>query len=605
MTFYINEEIIEKVREASDIVDVISEYVPLKRSGSNYVGLCPFHHEKTPSFTVSPTKELFHCFGCGEGGDVITFIMKRLNLSFPEAVKFLADRSGIHVEEKKPVDNKYLEEKNKGYEINRIAARFFYNNLAKNKKPQEYLYNRKISSKVIKQFGLGYALDEWDALYNYLKSQGYEDEEILKVGLIAKRSTGDGFFDIFRNRIMFPIIDIKGRVVGFGGRVLDNSMPKYLNSNETYIFSKRNNLYGLNLVSKFSDRKRIVLVEGYMDVISLFNHGINYAVASLGTALTEQQARLLKRYGQNVYICFDTDEAGIKATLKAIEILRKLDVEPKIVILDGFKDPDEFIKANSVEDFENKLTSAYNHVDYKILIYKKKYNINETEGKIKFTKEIAKVISELKSPIEKDVYIDKIAREMNISKEAIEKEVFGNNNIVMWKKSKEYKAVPPLKVSPTANLRAEIDLVRLMIFDKEYYNKAIKEITLNDFENHECREILRIITDLYIEDEILDEDVLFERLLDLPDVNMELVEKIVKEPIDFLPENVDQMIKDLIITLKTNRLEKERNRIKKRIEEMEKIKDKDPLQEKEFLQLCMELTNLNKELNLIRHEEGR
>jgi len=607
MTFYINDETIEKVKDASDIVDIISEYVPLKKSGSNFVGLCPFHHEKTPSFTVSQTKEFFHCFGCGEGGDVITFIMKRENLSFYEAVKFLADKAGIPLEERKSIDNKYIEEKNKGYEINRVAARFFYSNLTKNKAALEYLYRRKISSRVIKQFGLGYALDNWSALYNYLKSKGYKDEEILKVGLIGKRSTGDGYYDIFRNRIIFPIIDIRGRVIGFGGRVLVDSMPKYLNSQETYIFSKGNNLYGLNLVSKLSDRKRIIIVEGYMDVISLFNHGINYAVASLGTALTEQQGKLLKRYGQNVYICYDTDKAGIKATLKAIEILRKLDIEPKIVILDGYKDPDDFLKENSIEDFESKLKSAYNHVDYKIFLYKNKYNVNETEGKIGFTKEIAKVIRGLKSPIEKEVYIDKISREMNISKEAIEKEVFGNNNRVFKQQNTVVrKNISPLKVSlPTANLRAEMDLLRLMIFNKEYHDKVMQELSLDDFENFECKEVLKIISDLYIEDEILDEDILFERAMDIPNLDMELVEKIIRKPINFLPETVEQMIKDLVTTLKTNRLEKERDRIKEKIEEMEKIQNKDPLQEKEFLQLCVELTNLNKELNLIRHEEGR
>lgn len=607
MTLYINDETIEKVREASDIVDVISEYVPLKRLGSNFVGLCPFHHEKTPSFTVSHTKDFFHCFGCGEGGDVIAFIMKRENLSFPEAVKFLADRAGITIEERKPKDNKYLEERNKGYEINKVAARFFYNNLIKNKTALEYLYKRKINNKVIRQFGLGYALDNWNALYNYLKSQGFKDEEILKVGLIRKRSNNDGYYDVFRNRIIFPIIDIRGRVIGFGGRVLDDSMPKYLNSQETYIFSKGNNLFGLNLVNKLSDRKKIIIVEGYMDVISLFNHGINYAVASLGTALTEQQGKLLKRYGQNIYICYDTDNAGIKATLKAIEILRKLDIEPKIVILDGYKDPDDFLKENSTEDFERKLNTAYNHVDYKVFIYKNKFNINQTEGKIGFTKEIAKVIRGLKSPIEKDVYIDKISKEMNISREAIEKEVFGNNNkVVTNKKPIERKNISPVKVSlPTANIRAEVDLLRLMVFNKEYYDKIMQELSLDYYENLECREILKIISDLYIEDEILNEDMLYERVKGMPNLNMTLVDEIIKKPINFLPETVDQMIKDLVTTLKTNRLENERNRIKKKIEEMEKNQNRSPLQEKEFIQLCMELTNLNKELNLIRHEEGR
>lgn len=606
MTGYINDETIEKVRGASDIVEIISEYIPLKKSGGNYVGLCPFHNEKTPSFTVSETKQFFHCFGCGEGGDALGFIMKKENLTFPEAVKFLADKLGIAVEEA-PKNEQLSQERNRGYEINREAAMFFFTNLTKDKESLNYLYKRKISNKVIKQFGLGYSLNKWDSLQKYLQSKGYKNEEIEKLGLIGKKTGNDGYYDKFRNRIMFPIIDTRGRVIGFGGRVLDNSMPKYLNSQETLIFNKGNHLYGLNLVNKFSDRKRIILVEGYMDVISLFSKGVNYAVASLGTALTERQAKLLKRYGENVYICYDSDQAGIKATNKAIQIFLKEGIQPKIVMLGNYKDPDEFLKENTIEKFEDRLNEALNHIDFRIHINKQKYNINEAEGKIKFTIEIAKIIKELKSPVEKDVYINKIATEMNISKEAIQKEVFGNNiNNIGNKNFKEKITISPVRtILPSASLTAEIDLIKLMIFDKVYFDTLIKEVSLDDYENINCREILKIIIELYEKNEELDENLLYKRAKELPNIDTQLLSSIFDRSINFLPENIEQMIKDLITTLKLNKLESKRNNIKKEIEELEKKQDKSFTEDERFLKLCMELTNLNKELNLMRYEEGR
>ncbi|MFA5575735.1 MAG: DNA primase [Tissierellaceae bacterium] len=607
MTFYVDNEIVEKVREASDIVDIVSGYLALKKSGSNYVGLCPFHSEKTPSFTVSDSKQFFHCFGCGEGGDVVTFIMKRENLSFPEAVKFLAEKAGIEVEEKEPKDLLQRQEKEKAYEINKEAARYFFKNLSENKDVLDYLYRRKIGNKQIRQFGLGYALNSWDALYKHLQGKGYKDEEIYRVGLIGKRSKKDGYYDKFRSRIIFPIIDTRGRVIAFGGRVLDNSMPKYLNSQETYIFNKGNNLYGLNLVNNLSDRKRIIIVEGYMDVIAMFNKGINYAVASLGTALTEKQARLLKRYGEKVYICYDTDKAGTNATLKAIQLLRNEGVEPRIIFLGKYKDPDDYFRDNSIEDFENKIDLAYNHIDYKILISRGKYDLEEAEGKIKFTTEIARVIKDLKSPIEQDVYIEKIAKDTNISKEAIEKEVFGNTKKAKSGKSFENKNIirPINTILPLAGLTAEIDLIKLMIFDKDYFEEIRDKVSVEDFESLECIEMYKLIKELYTDKELISEDNVKDGIRAIENVNQQSIEKMFARELKFSANNVNNMIKDLILTLKTNKLENKRNKIRLEIEEMEKNQNKDSLEEKRFVGLCMELTNLNKELNLIKHEEGR
>lgn len=606
MTIIINEDTIEKVRDAADIVNIVSDYVPLKRSGANYVGLCPFHNEKTPSFTVSDSKQIFHCFGCGEGGDALTFVMKMENLSFPEAVKFLGDKLGIAIEEG-PKDDKKTQERNKGYEINREAARFFYSNLIKDKNSLNYLFKRKISEPVIRKFGLGYSLNSWDSLYNHLLRKGYSAYDMERLGLISKRRDSDGYYDKFRNRIMFPIIDTRGRVLGFGGRVLDDSLPKYLNSQESYVFNKRNILYGLNLVNKLSDKKRIILVEGYMDVISLFNKGINYSVASLGTALTERQAKLLKRYGENVYLCYDQDEAGIKATDRAIQILLKEDINPKIIVLEGYKDPDDFLKENSLNNFENKLNQALHHIDYRIKINKQRYNTDDAEGKVKFTIEIAKYIKELKSPIEKDVFIEKISKDMNISKEAIQKEVFGNNIKNISKKyNKDIQTISPVNtILPSAKLIAEIDLVKLMIFNKEYFDIISNEIALDEFDNFECKVLFKMINELYNSDEYLDEEILFSKVKQVANIDIELINKIAGRKPKFLPENVDIMIKDLLTTLTINKLESKRNSVKKEIEELEKKEKKNSSEEERFLKLCFELIELNKELSLIRHEEGR
>lgn len=613
MTNYINDETIEKVRDLADIVQIVSDYLPLKRSGANYVGLCPFHNEKTPSFTVSEPRQFFHCFGCGTGGDAVTFIMKKESLSFPESIRFLAGKLGITIEEATPINKELVGERDKGYEINKEAARFFYKNLIKNQKALNYLYKRNINDKIIKQFGLGYALDNWNTLYNHLSSKGYLNKEIEELGLIGKRSDNNGYYDKFRNRIIFPIIDTRSRVIGFGGRVLDNTMPKYLNSQETSVFNKGNHLYGLNLLNKFSNRKRILLVEGYMDVIALFSKGINYGAASLGTALTDRQAKLLKRYGENIYICFDSDLAGINATNKAIQILLKEEINPKVVMLQNYKDPDDFLKSQGLEEFEKRIGGALNHIDYGIHINKQKYDINQVEGKIRFTIEIAKIIKGLKSPIEKDVYINKIAKELEISKEAIEKEVFGktirnnyNRNFQNQFNTNNRGSITPIRtILPSAILTAEIDLIKLMSFDKEYYDILIDEKVLNQLENLECKEILNIMKELYLKDENLDEDLLYKRVKEMPGINIELVNTISERRINFLPENVEQMIGDLINTLNVNKIESKRNIIKDKIEELEKKEDKSPVELENVANLCIELINLNKELNLIRHEDGR
>ena len=427
----IKEDVVDKIKSEVDIVDFISEYVHLKKSGANYMGLCPFHSEKTPSFSVSPSKEIFHCFGCGEGGDIISFLMKKENLDFIEAIKFLGDKYGIEINESQERD-KSTEIKGISYEINREAARFFYKNLVDSKLAKDYLLKRNLSPSTIKKFGLGYAEDSWDSLVKYLEGKGYDLELAEKIGLIGKKNTGNGYYDKFRNRIIFPIIDIKSRIIGFGGRVLDNSMPKYLNSKESIIYNKGHSLYGLNIIKGNDNKKKILLVEGYMDVISLFEKGINYSVASLGTALTSRQAKLLKRFGEEVYICYDSDEAGKKAALRAIEVLVAEDIRPRIIILPNNMDPDEYISKYGNFYFDKLFFEALNYVEYQAYILKEKYDLENYEEKIKFTREISEVIKKINSPIEQDVYIDKISLETQISKDAILKEIRGKNYKDNW-----------------------------------------------------------------------------------------------------------------------------------------------------------------------------
>lgn len=609
MTYNINDELIEKIHDNSNLVDIVSRYIHLKKTGSNYVGLCPFHSEKTPSFTVSESKQLFHCFGCGEGGDLITFIMKMEGLSFVEAVKHLADLQGIPLDDNN-IDYKLKLEKDILYSINKEAAKFYYYNLNNSKGPLSYLKNRNIDRKIINQFGLGYAPDSWDSIKKYLKQKGYKEEDIEKAGLVGRRKDNTGYYDKFRNRIMFPIIDIKGRIIGFGGRVLDNSMPKYLNSKDTLVFSKGYNLYGLNFIKRYSKDRRLILVEGYMDVISLFKSGINYAVASLGTAFTHDQAKLLKRYKREVYICYDSDKAGINATIKALNILRKEGVEPKVIVLPIGQDPDDFIRQNGFNEFNKLIENALNHIDYKILLNKQRYNLNNPEDKIKFTKEVSKILRNLTSQVEKEVYIDKISEETGISKEAIEREVIGKNskiNTTFYKdkyingrnRYNKNKIMPIKTVLEPAHLTAEKTLIRLMIKNREYYSIIKGHLVEEDFLNYEHNTLANIIFNEYEDNPDLTEltpKLIIDKLGKMEDIDHDLINEIIDMSVEFLPDDKNKLIEDLIERIKYSKLKIKRKEILKEIQQIESKKEKNEGDVKKFRLLCLELTKLDKKL---------
>lgn len=602
MTTFIDNETIEKVKENIDIVSLISDYIQLKKTGNNHVGLCPFHQEKTPSFTVSDSKGIFHCFGCGVGGDGVSFIMKKEGLGFPEAVTLLADKYGIEIETSKSIDSRTLDLKNKTYEINKEAARYYRNNLFSNKKALKYLSSRKISEKAIKQFGLGYSLDSWDSLYKYLIQRGYKAEEIDKTGLIGVRNGNNGYYDKFRDRIMFPIMDNKSRVIGFGGRIISVGEPKYLNSPETIVFNKGNHLYGLNLLSKYSNRKRILLVEGYMDVISLFSRGISYSVASLGTALTEKQSKTIKRYGEEVYICYDSDTAGINATLRVINILKKEGIDPKILTLPKGMDPDDYIKENGMQRFETLFLNSSNAIEFKINNIKKKIDLQTPEGKIKFTKDVSKIIRDLNSPIEQDVYIDKIAEETGISKEAIESEIRSNKVKPMVKKQyfnenkgKFIKPVNNLLIS--GQTKAEIELLQFMIKDRDYFDYINSKLPNYNFSDEEIKKLYNIINFSYNSEEVLDEDVLIKKILEIPNIAKEKIDTLIDFNINYKPSNINKIIDDLIKTIQDNNLLNKRKDLLLKIEDLEK-KDRNIEEDNLFKKLCLDLFELNQQINL-------
>ena len=418
-----SDELIDEIRNKNDIVDVISQYVILKRSGRNFFGLCPFHKEKSPSFSVSPDKQIFHCFGCGVGGNVFHFVQKIENISFLEALETLANNAGIDLPSfDNEADNKLLELKSKIYQINEIAAKFYHERLYKPeaKEAQEYIKKRKLDNKTLKNFFIGYS-GNFNELYLELKKHGFSEEEILASSLVNKNENGK-FIDRFRRRLMFPIQDTKNRFIAFGGRVLDDSKPKYINSPENVVYHKGRHLFGLNVAKKYP-MKKIIIVEGYMDAISLQQRGITNVVASLGTAMTEQQGRLLRKSSEQVIIGYDADGAGQAATLRGLEILQNLGCDIRILQIYGAKDPDEFVTKYGPERFEKCVESAISLVEYKIKILKQNLNLENVNDKIKFLNEISKILSKVTNNMEREVYIEKISADYHISKEAIYSEV--------------------------------------------------------------------------------------------------------------------------------------------------------------------------------------
>ena len=422
---YYPDEVIEEVRSSNNIVDIIGGYVRLQKKGSSYFGLCPFHNEKSPSFSVSPNKQMYYCFGCGAGGNVFTFIMEYENRTFPEAVKILADRAGIALPEAELTEEQKRERNKRQLllEINKTAANYFYYQLNgdQGQQAREYLENRRLSKETQIHFGLGYASKYSNDLYLYLKKKGYQDQILKETGLLTydeKRGAHDKFW----NRVMFPIMDVNNRVIGFGGRVMGDGMPRYLNSPETMLFDKSRNLYGLNY-ARTSRKPYMIICEGYMDVIAMHQAGFTNAVASLGTAFTAQHSVLLKRYTQEVRLAYDSDGAGQKAALRAIPILKSAGINVRVIHMDPYKDPDEFIKNLGTEAFQERIDAAESSFMFEISVLEKNYKQSDPEGRASFMKAMARRLLEFPQELERNIYIDAIAGRYGIASEELKRMV--------------------------------------------------------------------------------------------------------------------------------------------------------------------------------------
>ena len=598
MSYIIDDEVLEKIRAQVDIVDLISDYLHLKKSGSNYMGLCPFHNEKTPSFSVSPAKGIFKCFGCGAGGDHISFIMQKENLSFREAVEFLANKYNIELKEYKNNESKqHRELREKIYEANRDAAIYYMNCLTKSSVALNYLKKRSIDKSITLKFGIGYSPDGWTNLYDYLKSKGYRDEELEAANLISKSKRGT-YIDRFRNRIMFPILDISKRVIAFGGRTLDSSIPKYLNSSDTIIFNKGDNLYNINKVKEENKTGKIILVEGYMDVISLYKSGINYSVASLGTAFTENQAKLIKKYAEEVYICYDSDQAGIRATDRAIDILLSQNVKPKIIQLTDGMDPDDFVRKYGKLDFELELSKAVTYLDYKIAKIKSRWNLNSSEGIVGFTTEVSDLLIRLKNPIERDVYIDKISKNFGIKSESIISyiQLKGRDFKSKLKKDKFVEKKNLVKKEQNSldvkksRAQIEVQLISYLIHGRDLFNIVDSNLESYEFSGMKERDAFEIIKNLYTESDL---DNLEEHIKDNKLISQEYLSKLMGVKVDL--RNSTDILKELIDTIKNYSLEDRRDKLLEKIKSLDGKKEFDV---QELNGLIDELNEINLKLNL-------
>ena len=496
---YYSDEIIEEVRSRNDIVDVISSYVKLQKKGSSYFGLCPFHNEKSLSFSVSRGKQMYYCFGCGAGGNVFTFLMEYENYTFQEALKYLADKAGVELPEmeysaqaKERADLKAIL-----LEINKIAAQYFYVQLksSKGEAGLSYLKRRELSDDTIKAFGLGYSNKYSDDLYRYLKERGYKDEMIAKAGLISIDER-HGAHDKFWNRVMFPIMDVNSRVIGFGGRVMGDAKPKYLNSPETLIFDKSRNLYGLNR-ARSTRKPYFLLCEGYMDVISLHQAGFTNAVASLGTALTPGHASLIKRYVKEVYLTYDSDEAGTKAALRAIPILKDVGITAKIIRMEPYKDPDEFIKNLGAEAFEERIGRARNGFMFSLEVLERDYDMHSPEGKTDFMREVARRLGEFEEEIERNNYIEAVAQAYHVGYEELRK-------LVVKTAVQQGLAKPVSRPKQTrkekkedGNITSQKVLLTWLIEDENIFSQICKYISPEDFTGDIYRTVASILYEQY------------------------------------------------------------------------------------------------------------
>ena len=572
-----SDELLDEIKSKNDILDIVSQYVTLKRTGRNYMGLCPFHKEKSGSFCVSPDKQIFHCFGCGVGGNVFHFISKIENLNFKESVEFLASRAGIELPTSNNLEDDRLSRlKSRVYEVNKCAAEFYHQNLYKPtaKPAQEYVKKRRLDNKTLIAFKIGYS-GRFNELYQELKSKGFTEEEILASCLVNKNQDGK-FIDRFRNRLMFPIVDTHERVIAFGGRVLDDSKPKYINSPEDIVYSKGRHLFAFNIARKYNE-KTIIMVEGYMDAVSLHQRGIHNAVASLGTALTEAQGRLLRRSCEKVIIGYDADGAGQAATLRGLEILQNLGCDIRILQIEGAKDPDEFVVKYGPERFQKYVDQAISLVEFKVKMLKRQLNLDNVNDKIKFLNEVARILAKVENNMEREVYVDKISLEYKVSKDAIYAEI----NKILFANNKSEKRLE----KDTSSLRTNTTVTNTMPKELEKIDEKTKkreslviyllvnypeksyERLKNIFEN----DLIKVDTNKQIINKLNEEyekgNINIENILDFFVENQETVNYLSGiMSSDFEITDVEKCIDDILVTYRKELLIKQRNEVLAKIE---------------------------------------
>ena len=566
-----SEEIIEQVRQNNDVVDVISQYVHLTRKGRNYFGLCPFHNEKSPSFSVSPDRQIFHCFGCGVGGNVYSFLMKIEGIGFKEAVEQLAEKANIQLPTIENAEDTAREElKAKIYKINQFTAEYYHQNLYKPtaKMAQEYVKKRKLTQSTLETYKIGFS-GRFDELYKQLKAQGFNEKEMLESGLVIRNDRGQ-YIDMYRNRLMIPICDIRGKVIAFGGRVLDDSKPKYINSPENIVYSKGRHLFGLNVAKKDSGKK-ILIVEGYMDVISLHQRGITNVVGALGTALTEQQGWLLRKTTEQVILGFDADGAGQTAVARSMEILQKMGCDMRVLQIEGAKDPDEFIVKFGEGRFKLAVENAISLVEFKVKNLKKELNIENTGDKIKFLNEIAKILSKVENTMEREIYIEKIAKGYNISKEAIYAEVNkliyagSKGDKILQNQRKEIRHIKSEQkekdiIDEDLKRRENTIIALLLDANTNIFQKIKEHIKPEDFKDETNR---KIAEQLYAELERQDANI--NKLIDTFDENTQSHITMVMAT-DYEIENIDKAVDDILSKYEKERLDNRKQEILKQLE---------------------------------------
>ncbi|MFU2417841.1 DNA primase [Peptacetobacter sp. AB800] len=601
-------EIIEEIKARCDIASVIGDYIKIQPSGQNYKALCPFHVEKTPSFHISTAKQVYKCFGCGEGGDVINFVMKMENLDFMDAVRLLANRCGIDINFNIDEETKQKIELSKKYQdIHTEAARFYFANLVKSKnRGYDYLRNRGLDDKTIKRFGLGYSQDAWSSLMDYLiDEKGYSIEELLECGLIGKSTKTDKYYDKFRNRVMFPIFDYRGNVIGFGGRVLDDSLPKYLNSPDTLIFNKRHNLYGLNFARKNLSSRTVILVEGYMDLISLYQYGIKIAVATLGTALTSQQARLIKRYADNVIISYDSDGPGTKASLRAIDILVEAGLSVKVLDLKDAKDPDEYVRKYGTDEYRNAMKDAVPRIKFKIDNLKSTFDLSKDQDNIKFAQEAVNIIKQLKSPVEIDYYIKYLSEIVQLDEDAVKREIYGKSysskNLSNGKfnnkfNKKEEKPIEKMDAIQHGEELTEIMLIKIMMTIPAAREKILLKIDEKELLMEDSKKILNYFSKVDSE-KVINPD-------ELEDIDEKYIESLKKTSLESINIKNMKEIEETVRSVRRNSLKKTIDKLRIKQEELgakSKIlaeSDKEAAKELdlEIMNLALQSVDLNKRL---------